>query len=157
MKKALKITGIVLGSLILILAIVPFAFEGKIYETIQKKANENLKATISFSDVDLSLLRNFPHLRVTVNDLKVVNHAPFENVTLANIKDFTVVINIKSLFTDNIEVTQILLNEPTMDVRVMADGTANYDITIPDNAKVEQPEEPSKPVKVALKKYGIEK
>lgn len=157
MKKALKITGIVLGSLILILAIIPFAFEGKIYETIQKKANENLKATISFSDVDLSLLRNFPHLRVTVNDLKVVNHAPFENVTLANIKDFTVVINIKSLFTDNIEVTQILLNEPTMDVRVMADGTANYDITIPDSAKVEQPEEPSKPVKVALKKYGIEK
>jgi hypothetical protein len=157
MKKALKITGIVLGSLILILAILPFAFEGKIYEVIQKKANENLKATVSFTDVDLSLLRNFPHLRVTVNDLKVVNHAPFENVTLANIKDFTVVINIKSLFTDNIEVTQILLDEPTMDVRVMADGTANYDITIPDSAKVEQPEEPSKPVHVALKKYAIEK
>ncbi len=157
MKKALKITGIVLASLILLLAILPFAFEGKIYEVVQKKANENLKATVSFSDVDLSLLRNFPHLRVTINDLKVVNHAPFENVTLANIKDFTVVINIKSLFTDNIEVTQILLDEPTMDVRVMADGTANYDITIPDSAKVVQPEEPSKPVNVALKKYAIEK
>ncbi len=157
MKKALKITGIVLGSLILLLAILPFAFEGKIYELVQKKANENLKATVSFSDVDLSLLRNFPNLRVTINDLKVVNHAPFENVTLANIKDFTIVINVKSLFTDNIEVTQILLDEPTMDVRVMADGTANYDITIPDSAKVVQPEEPSKPVHIALKKYALEK
>ena len=72
MKKALKITGITIGSLTLLLAIIPFAFEGKIYETIQKKANENLNATLSFSDVDLSLLRNFPNLRVSIEDLKVV-------------------------------------------------------------------------------------
>ncbi len=155
MKKALKITGIVLGSIILLLAILPFAFEGKIYDTIQKKANENLNATLSFSDVDLSLLRNFPNLRVSIEDLKVVNKAPFDGVTMANIKEMSVVINVKSLFTDEIEIRQILLDAPNLDVRVMADGTANYDIAIPDSAKPE-PEEPSKPIKLSLKRYAIE-
>lgn len=155
MKKALKITGITLVSLIVILAIIPFAFEGKIYETIQKKANENLNATLSFSDVDLSLLRNFPNLRVSINDLKVVNKAPFDGISMADIKSFSVVINIKSLFTDEIEIRQILLEKPNLDIRVLADGKANYDIAIPDSAKPE-PEEPSKPVKLSLKKYAIE-
>ncbi len=155
MKKALKITGITLVSLIVILAIIPFAFEGKIYETIQKKANENLNATLSFSDVDLSLLRNFPNLRVSINDLKVVNKAPFDGISMADIKSFSVVINIKSLFTDEIEIRQILLEKPNLDIRVLADGKANYDIAIPDSAKPE-PEEPSKPVKLSLKKYAID-
>ncbi len=155
MKKALKITGITVVSLIVILAIIPFAFEGKIYETIQKKANENLNATLSFSDVDLSLLRNFPNLRVSINDLKVVNKAPFDGISMADIKSFSVVINIKSLFTDEIEIRQILLEKPNLDIRVLADGKANYDIAIPDSAKPE-PEEPSKPVKLSLKKYAIE-
>lgn len=155
MKKALKITGITVVSLIVILAIIPFAFEGKIYETIQKKANENLNATLSFSDVDLSLLRNFPNLRVSINDLKVVNKAPFDGISMADIKSFSVVINIKSLFTDEIEIRQILLEKPNLDIRVLADGKANYDIAIPDSAKPE-PEEPSKPVKLSLKKYAID-
>lgn len=155
MKKALKITGISIGSIVLILAIIPFAFEGKIYETIQKKANENLNATLSFSDVDLSLLRNFPNLRVSIDDLKVVNKAPFDGVNMADIKSLSVVINIKSLFTDQIEIRQILLEKPNLDVRVLADGKANYDIAIPDSAKPE-PEEPSKPLKLSLKKYAIE-
>ncbi len=155
MKKVLKITGITIGSLILLLAIIPFAFEGKIYETIQKKANENLNATLSFSDVDLSLLRNFPNLRVSIEDLKVVNKAPFDGVNMADIKSLSVVINIKSLFTDEIEIRQILLEKPNLDVRVLADGKANYDIAIPDSAKPE-PEEPSKPLKLSLKKYAIE-
>ena len=90
MKKALKITGITLISLIVLLAIIPFAFEGKIYEIVQKKANENLNATVSFTDVDLSLLRNFPHLRVSIEGLKVVNKAPFDSVKLAQIENFTV-------------------------------------------------------------------
>ncbi len=155
MKKALKITGITVVSLIVILAIIPFAFEGKIYETIQKKANGNLNATLSFSDVDLSLLRNFPNLRVSINDLKVVNKAPFDGISMADIKSFSVVINIKSLFTDEIEIRQILLEKPNLDIRVLADGKANYDIAIPDSAKP-KPEEPSKPVKLSLKKYAIE-
>ncbi|MEN9334887.1 MAG: hypothetical protein RLY35_2067, partial [Bacteroidota bacterium] len=47
------------------------------------------------------------------------------------------------------------LDAPNLDVRVMGDGTANYDIAIPDSAKPE-PEEPSKPIKLSLKRYAIE-
>jgi hypothetical protein len=158
MKKVLKITAITILSLMAILAIIPFAFEGKIYEIVQKKANENLNATVSFTDVDLSLLRNFPHLRVSIEGLKVVNKAPFDSVQLAKIENFTVVINIKSLLGDQIQIGQIILDQPNLDVRVLADGTANYDIAIPDSAKAPAPveEEPGKPVSLSLSRYAIE-
>lgn len=158
MKKAIKIIGISIASLLVLLILLPFAFEGKIYELVQQKANENLNATVSFTDVDLSLIRNFPNLRVSVEGLKVINKAPFDSVQLAKIENFTVVINVKSLFSDQIEIGQIILDQPQMDVRVLADGTANYDIAIPDSAQAPKPEEEKgKPIHLSLSRYAIEK
>lgn len=155
MKKILKITGITLLSLVVILAILPFAFEGKIYQAVQEQANKNLNATVRFSDVHLSLLRNFPHLRVTVDSLQVDNKAPFDGVRLADIPSFTLVINIKSLFSDQIEINQIILDQPHLDVRCMADGKANYDIAIPDTVPPPPTEEPSKPISMSLEYYAL--
>jgi AsmA-like C-terminal region/AsmA family len=158
MKKAFKIVAIIIASLFAILLIIPFAFESKIYELVQKKANENLNATVSFTDVDLSLIRNFPHLRVSVEGLKVINKAPFDSVQLAKIENFSIVINVKSLFSDQIEIGQIILDQPQLDVRVLPDGTANYDIAIPDSAQTPQPEaDKGKPIHLALSRYAIEK
>jgi AsmA-like C-terminal region/AsmA family len=158
MKKAFKIIAISVVSLFALLLILPFAFESKIYELVQKKANENLNATVSFTDVDLSLIRNFPHLRVSVEGLKVINKAPFDSVQFAKIENFTIVINVKSLFSDQIEIGQIILDQPQLDVRVLADGTANYDIAISDSTQKQQPEEEKgKPIHLALSRYAIEK
>jgi len=59
-KKVLKI----LGSLILIFIIavisIPFLFGGTIKDKIRYLANEHVNAVIGFTDVDISLIRNFP-------------------------------------------------------------------------------------------------
>ena len=53
------------------------------------------------------------------------------------------------------EVEAITLNKPAFDVRVLKDGTANYNIVKPDSIKTpEEKEEPSA-FKLSLKKYEI--
>ena len=66
MKKAFKWTGIVLGVIFLFLLVAPFLFKGKIESAIKQAANDNLNARVNWSDVSLSLIRNFPNLRVSV-------------------------------------------------------------------------------------------
>lgn len=45
-KKGLKITGIVIGTILVIMLILPFAFKGKILEIVKKEANNMLNAKL---------------------------------------------------------------------------------------------------------------
>ena len=42
------------------LAAIPYFFKDKIIALIKENINESLYATVDFTDVDISLLRNFP-------------------------------------------------------------------------------------------------
>lgn len=159
MKKFLKWTGISLGVLFLLLLIAPFLFKGKIEAAIKDAANENLNAKVNWSDVSLSLIRNFPNLRVSIEGLTVDNTtAPFDSVRLAQIGSFDAVVDIKSVFGDEIQVKRIGIIDPVFDVRVTKEGLANYDIAKPDTtAEVtpETPEEAGAGFKMKLKEYFI--
>ena len=60
MKKALKITGIVLLILLAVAFIIPIAFKKQITELVKKEINKSLDAKVDFSDVSLSLFGHFP-------------------------------------------------------------------------------------------------
>jgi hypothetical protein len=158
MKKLLKWTGISLLILLLLLIIAPFLFKGKIESAIKDAANDNLNARINWSSVDLSLIRNFPNLRIAIKDLTVDNTvAPFDSVRLAQIGSIEAVVDIKSLFGDQINIKRIGIVKPTLDVRVTKDGIANYDIVKSDSTAVEEPttdEEPSK-FNIKLREYYL--
>jgi uncharacterized protein involved in outer membrane biogenesis len=105
MKKILKWTGITLGGLFLLLLILPFAFSGKIESAIKDAANENLNARVNWSDVSLSLIRNFPNLRISIENLTVDNTTyPFDSVRMASIGSLEAVVDFKSLFGDQITI-----------------------------------------------------
>lgn len=130
MKKALKIIGIIVVVIFLLLLILPFAFKGKIIELVKEQANKNLNAKVEFSDVNLSLIRHFPNLSVAIQDLSVVGIAPFEGDTLAYMKDLNLTLDIMSVIKgDQIEVKKIGLDKPLIQILVLKDGKANYDIT----------------------------
>lgn len=140
MKKAIKWTGIVLGVLFLLLLIAPFLFKGKIESAIKQAANDNLNARINWSDVSLSLIRNFPNLRVNVEGLTVDNTvAPFDSVRLANIGSLEVVVDVKSLFGDQLVIKRFGLIDPVLDIRFTADGASNIDIAKADTTAQEAP------------------
>lgn len=129
MKKVLKIIGISLVVIFLLLLILPFVFKGKIIELVKEQANENLRAKVEFNDVSLSLIRNFPNLAVGIDDLSVVGVEKFDGDTLARIGNFGVVMDIMSVISgDQIVIRSIDINEPFVMVKVLEDGSANYDI-----------------------------
>lgn len=158
MKKFLKWTGISLGVLFLLLLIAPFLFKGKIIEAVKTAANDNLNAKVNFEDVDLSFIRNFPNLRLTIENLTVDNVAPFDSVRMAQIGDLVVVVNLKSLFGDEIELRKIGIENASFDIRVTPEGVANYDIAKPDTvpAAPEAPSEEGAGFKMKLKEYYVE-
>lgn len=160
MKKILKYSAITVGVLFILLLILPFLFKGKIMEAVKQAANDNLNAQVNFDDVSLSLIRNFPNLRLTIDNFTVTNNAPFDSVQLAKIGSLEAVIDIKSVFGDEMVIKRIGIVEPTFDVRVLADGAANYDIAKTDSTAVEEvadtSAEESGSFKMQLKEYFIE-
>ena len=83
MKKVLIGLSVILLLLLGTMIAIPFFFKEDIVEAVKKAANEELTAKVDFSDVDLSLFRNFPKLSVGLKNLSVVNGpGPFEGVNL---------------------------------------------------------------------------
>lgn len=134
MKKFLKIFAIVIVLLLAAIIVLPFAFKGKIKTAIKTAANENLTAVLDFSDVSLSLIRNFPNLTVTIDDFSLTGTEHFDGVKLIEAGEIRATVDLFSVFSDTIALREIGLNQLHVDVRVLPDGRANYDIMKPTEA-----------------------
>jgi uncharacterized protein involved in outer membrane biogenesis len=138
MKKALKWTLIVIGGLlVLILAaafILPIVFKDDIKAAIDKELAKSVNADVVF-DVDkfnLTLFKNFPNITAEMRDLGVINREPFAGEVLFATEEFQVDVNLGDiLFGDQLRVKGISLVRPLINIKVTADGKANYDIAIP--------------------------
>ncbi|MEE4178106.1 MAG: AsmA-like C-terminal region-containing protein [Bacteroides sp.] len=128
-KKTLKIAGIIIAFILLLLLILPFAFKGRIVEKVRTEINKNLNATVELGDISLSLIRNFPNASLGMNDLKIIGAEPFAKDTLVAIERTRLTIDLFSLFGDGgFEVKRISLTRPDLLLKVLEDGTANWDI-----------------------------
>lgn len=135
MKKALKIIGIILLVFALLLVAAPFLFKGKIKELVLKSINKNVDAVVAFEDVDLSLFKNFPKATVIIDDLSIVNKAPFENDTLFYSNTFTLKMSIKELFKGKgkpMNIEAFSSENAKVNIIYNKDGLSNYDIALKD-------------------------
>ena len=157
MKKALKITGIVLLLLIAAAFVIPFLFKDKITGLIKTQINKHIHAKVDFADVDLSLFRNFPNLAVALDSLRVVGLDEFSEDTLASVGRINVALDLFSVFGDEMKIHSITVEGPRVHALVHKNGHANWDISMPDTAAAASPDAatPAKPFKMALQKYAI--
>src|SRR5882757_8984076 len=101
-KKTLKITGIVLVVLIAAAIAIPILFKGKITRLIKEQINKNIAAKVDFSDVDLSLFRNFPRLSVALDSLRVTGTGEFAEDTLVSARKIDVAVNLLSVISGDV-------------------------------------------------------
>jgi len=132
--------------------VLPIIFRDQIEAAIKEEVSKNLLADVDWGKWSFSVLRSFPNLSARVDDVRVINRAPFEGVELANIGRFSVTLAIKSLWSEQMEVLKVRLDEPVVSVLVLKDGTANYNITKPSETETE-----TSPFHLALKEYQISK
>ncbi|MCC6817338.1 MAG: AsmA family protein [Bacteroidia bacterium] len=154
MKKFLKISGIIILLLLIILVSAPFLFKGKIIEMAKKEANANLNATINFSDdIGISLFKSFPKLTLTVNNLSIIGKDTFKGDTLVYLPSLTVSLNVMSVVKgETMEINKISLEKPLVNLLVLENGQANWDIALPDSSVADTT--PSK-FKMALERLSI--
>jgi uncharacterized protein involved in outer membrane biogenesis len=128
--------------------IIPIVFKDDIKAAIDKEIAKTLNADVVFDadNFDLTLFRNFPNITIEIKELGIFNHAPFEGTPLFVVQRFDVELNLKDvLFGDQLKLQGISLVEPLITLKVLKDGTANWDITYPStDTTTEVAEEPAK-------------
>lgn len=147
-KKTLTIVASVFLFVIVVMAITPFVFKGKIMEVAKNELNKQLNAKVDFETLKISLFRNFPNASVSVRELQVVGTGDFSQDTLVNGKEINLVIDLKSLFSDTgYEIKNVEINNARMFAHVLKDGRANWDIVKTDSTAKED----TTPSKFSLK------
>ena len=134
MKKTLLILSGIFLFLIAAAASIPFLFKDKIAARIDQEIAQSVNAQVIYDldNISLSIFRNFPDISATVKDFGIVGNAPFQADTLASLDELQIDFNLKSiLFDDYPTLTGVHLNGGSLYIKVLKDGTANYDITYP--------------------------
>ena len=132
MKKLLIVIGSIIIIILAALFIIPIAFKDDIKAAIDKALAESVDADMVWDtdDFSISLFKNFPNATATLNNFGIVNRAPFEGQILFAVEHFEVEVDIFSLLGDQIKIKGIELDHPEVFIKVLEDGTANYDIAI---------------------------
>jgi hypothetical protein len=160
MKKVFKIFAAIFALLLLLVLLLPVLFKGKIAEMVQQQMDENINASITVGDIDLSLISTFPDFGLEINAIKVVGKAPFEGIVLADIGAIKVKLDIMSVIKgDEMQIKKVGIQDASFHVIVNRDSLANYDIVKTDaSAEAEQDtsaEEAPSAFKIALQEYYL--
>ena len=146
MKKALKIFGIALGSIIgvVVLAIaaavwVVFTPE-RLTPIVSGVASEYVKCEHEIGKVELTFFSTFPRFGLSIDSVVLIN--PMEGApsdTVAAIPQMTVSVDVVDFLTHN-NLTLHTLSAPNLqaNIYIAADGRANYDILVGNEAKGEE-------------------
>ena len=143
MKKILKVLGVLILLIILALIAVPYFFKDEIAQAIKDAANDSLNAKLEFTDLSLSFISNFPNASVEIDGLSLEGVDQFEGVKLVDVGIIQATVDLASLFGDSYSIKRVALVDPVVDVRVLADGTANYDIAKPSTEPTAEEESSS--------------
>jgi hypothetical protein len=158
LKKILKIVGILLVVLVASLFAIPYFFKDQIKAKISEAINEKVDAKVSFADADLSLFKNFPKATVTLDELLIINKAPFEGDTLVSLGELNLKMSIKELFKgkeEAMEIEGITSTNGFINIIFNKDGIGNFDIALKDD-KPKKDDTKSKPLALKIQKYKIE-
>jgi hypothetical protein len=157
LKKIFKISGITILVLTLSLFAIPYFFKDQIKSKITSAINDKVDAKVSFTDVDLSLFKNFPNATVILDSLVIINKAPFEGDTLLSLGELNLKMSVKELFKDQnetISIQAITSSNGLINIIFNKDGIGNYDIALKD--KTNKDDSKSNPLALNIQNYKIE-
>ncbi|PUZ30279.1 AsmA family protein [Chitinophaga costaii] len=156
-KRIFKIVLVFLLVLIVAAIAIPFLFKDKILAKVKTELNDHLNAQVDFKDIDISLFRHFPRLAVGLEDLQVINVAPFAGDTLLSVKKIDVALDLMSVIRGSkMDIYNISLETPRIHTIIDSTGKANWDITKPDTAQSQTAADTSKSTfDLRLQQYSI--
>ena len=139
MKKLLKYIIFIFIGLIIAIGIAGYLFSGQIEDRLKTEINKQVNATVDFEDLDISFLKSFPNLGISLNGLTIDGIDDFEGRRLADIEEFIINVDLSTIFKSSspLKINSFIINSPKLDILVTKDGKANYDITKPSDSSGE--------------------
>lgn len=141
MKLVKRLFKILLGLLLLVviaLVAIPVFFKDDIIAKAKSIANESVNANIDFGDFSLGLISSFPNFTFNIQDVSVINKAPFEGDTLAYLGSVDVKLDLMSVIGGKYTVSSLAIDNVTANAKVLKNGIANWDIAIEDSLAVNE-------------------
>lgn len=157
LKKALKWTGISLGGILILLAVVPFLFQDKIKEKIKEAINKSVDANVNFENASLSLIKNFPKASVSIDKFCIVNKAPFAGDTLVYSEEIKLSMGMGQIFNgenEPLNIDEVYTENTKLNIIFNKEGKGNFDIAKKEG-KVEESKE-SKPLNLSIQNYQLD-
>jgi hypothetical protein len=154
MKKSLLIIGSVILVLVAAIILLPLIFKDKIVAKVKTEINNSVNAKVDFADFDLSLIKSFPDFTLSLNKLTIAGVGEFSGDTLAAIGNLDVTVDLMSVIKGSkIVIEAIELDQPNINLHVLKNGKANWDIAKPSEPSA--PDEGSSEFKASLEKYSV--
>ena len=116
------------GSILLLLFLLPYLFPGTITGKIKQWTNQSIRGELNFSRARLSFFNHFPALTLTLYDFTLKGSAPFRKDTLVSAEEVALGINLQSIFSKKISIDEIYLTKGNVNIEVNAQGEANYNV-----------------------------
>lgn len=112
---------------------IPFVFKDEINAKIKEQLNKELLADVDYASYDLSILRSFPDLYFSLEQLSIVGRGEFEGDTLANIKEIGLGLELMKIIKgEELQINSILIDEANIIsytiITANGDTISNYDI-----------------------------
>jgi AsmA protein len=126
--KILKISGIVIGSLLLLMFLLPVMFPGFVSRKIKLWANDAITTELNFSKARLSFFNHFPALTLTLHNVTLMGSTPYAKDTLLKADELAFGINLPSLLSKKVTIDEIYLDNADIIVKVDENGAANYNV-----------------------------
>ncbi|MDZ4714043.1 MAG: AsmA-like C-terminal region-containing protein [Cytophagales bacterium] len=146
LKRILLGLGIFLVLLVAAAAVLPILFKDDIKAALDREIAKNVNADVVFdvNNFSLTAFKNFPNITAQIKELGVFNRAPFEGQYLFVVNQLDIEINLADvLFGDQLRLKGITMLKPRINVKVLKDGRANYDIAMPSSDTVAVSSEPT--------------
>lgn len=160
-KKLLVAAGALVGALLLALLVLPLLFRDRIAARARAEIDEAVDARVDWSGIGLTFFRDFPNLTLGLRDLTVVGVDAFEADTLVAMRSLRFVLDVGSVLgalreRGPIVVRSIRLERPALHLKVLEDGTANWDVVrrAPEEEATE--EGPPRALDVELRSFEID-
>lgn len=152
--------------IIILLIALPLLLKDTLIKKYIEKINNDYNIQIAYNDIDISLIRHFPSVTITINELSIITEKPFKGDTLVYANKIFLDINIKDAFksdAEKIKIKNLTFSDTKINLLVNKNGKVNYSIEkyneLPSKKlvteKVENQNNDSKPITLEVSKYNL--
>lgn len=147
-----KIFSIFIIGLFLATLIVPPLFKDDILSYIKNDINKDINAVLDVHDIEISLIKSFPDLRIRLDSLSLVGKDMFEDRLLYKAEKTYIDVSLISLLKKEKipTINYIQLDKPVINIIILNDSLSNYLIFPTDDSDTT-----SFSYELALKKYKL--